>query len=203
MRVLLTGFAAFPGCPDNPTQRVVEHFRSGGGGLASHQVVAEILPVEYQRVELAFADLLDSVQPDIALSLGAGRHRQTLRLESQGVNLDNASIPDNSGEIRSNVPIINAGPPFLTNRLDLSALLTEFTESRLIAEISRSAGSYVCNHLLYFATYLQQIRQLPFEFLFIHVPTEENGFSLDQTVQGIYTVVNWLASLPRTPEEGH
>ncbi len=191
MRVLITGFPPFPGCPINPTQQLVDAIRNDVIAVKGVELVSELVPVEYRGVEKIFDRLISEIQPSLVLSFGVGRHQSTLRLETLGVNLDDASIQDNAGELRQNKPIVADGPPEIANRLDLEFLARELLGDGVPTELSRNAGRYVCNHLLYYASYRQSQVEPAYDFLFTHVPTLENGFNLDLTLKGIEVMINW------------
>lgn len=192
MRVLITGFPPFQGQMFNPTQLVIDCLCEEGLSIDGIEIFAKLLPVEYSGVEKAFDALIYDIQPEIVLSFGVGRHETTLRLESVGVNLDDASIPDNTDELRSKSLILPSGPEEISSPLDIVKLYEALSGSGIPAEISRNAGRYICNHLLYYASYRQGQVDSPFHFLFAHVPTEENGFNLEITLKGIEVVVNWF-----------
>ena len=191
MRFLITGFPPFPGRPTNPTQSLIEHINQNFS-LGSHEVQAILLPVEYRAVESAFESAVAEFNPDVVLSFGVGRHRQTLRLEACGENLDDATIPDNAGDLRQSVPIVENGPQQLHSPLRIDHLAQRLHNAEVECEISQNAGRYVCNHLLYYASYQQQIQNQSFRFLFAHLPTEENGFDLKVAARGIETMIEWF-----------
>lgn len=193
MRVLITGFPPFLGSPLNPTQQLIDAIRAGR--LATSQedeIHAELLPVEYQGVEQMFDQLRAKLKPELILSFGVGRHQATIRFESLGVNLDDALIQDNSGEQRSNMPILVRGPDQIDSPVDLGSLAESLARAGIPVEISQNAGRYVCNHLLYYASYQREESRQPYQFLFSHVPTEENGFLLDQTLHATALIVSWF-----------
>ncbi|MDB4743614.1 hypothetical protein OAF98_03940, partial [Planctomicrobium sp.] len=121
-----------------------------------------------------------------------GRHQQSLRFESLAVNLDDARIPDNAGEIRTQAKIFENGPEQIVSQLDLEALVETLSSQGIPAEISQNAGRYVCNHLLYYGSYHQDRVNHPYQFLFTHLPSMENGFVLERTVNGLETMIDWF-----------
>lgn len=192
MRVLVTGFPPFPGRPINPSQQIVDAIRTGDWQTQQAELVAEVVPCEYRGVERAVDALLDTWQPDLMLAFGVGRHSTFLRLESSGVNLDCASIPDNAGELRENCEIIAGGPDTVCVTHDVHQLAAALNAQHIPAEVSRDAGRYVCNHLLYYATTLAIQDAVGFRFQFIHVPGQEQGFELARTLRSIEVMVEWF-----------
>lgn len=194
MHFLLTGFPPFPGRPINPTQQLIEAIHDWPPHPNGRQLSTALLPVEYQGVEHVFDKLIRDLRPDVVLSFGVGRHEHTLRFESCGVNQDNASIPDNAGETRRETSIIPGGPDAIQCSADLPDLLETLRDAGIPVEISQNAGQYVCNHLLYYASYHEQQDESEYNFLFTHVPTVEGGFDLQATLQGIALMMNWYES---------
>lgn len=199
MRVLLTGFPPFPGRPENPSQRLVETFAGARATLPEIDIKSAILPVEYDGVEAAFDELVDQYRPQLILSFGVGRHTNTLRLESVGVNCDDATIPDNANVSRNGSPIIRNGPPELVSSLRLESLCEALSKQKIPNEISRNAGRYVCNHLLYYGSYQQVQAESPYHFLFTHLPTYENGFELETAASGVEVMLNWFLNTESKP----
>lgn len=194
MHFLLTGFPPFPGRPINPTQQLIEAIQEGRTDASDRHLSTALLPVEYQGVEYVFDKLIRDLRPDVVLSFGVGRHERTLRLESCGVNRDDASLPDNAGETRRETSIIPGGPDAIRCSADLPDLQETLRNAGIPVEISQDAGQYVCNHLLYYASYHEQQGESEYNFLFTHVPTVEGGFDLQATLQGIALMMNWYES---------
>lgn len=192
MRVLVTGFPPFPGVSTNPSQTLIDALRIGLLQIDGVEIIPATVPVEYQGVEEVFDQLLVDVQPDVVLSFGVGRHSHSLRFESLAVNQDDASIPDNAGEIRTESRIIKTGPEQIATQFDLDTLFKLLSSQGIPAEISQNAGRYVCNHLLYYGSYYQDRSNHPYQFLFTHLPSMENGFVLERTITGLETIINWF-----------
>ncbi|MEW4489309.1 hypothetical protein AB1L42_14600 [Thalassoglobus sp. JC818] len=193
MKFAITGFPAFPGTPSNPTQDLVDTLNQNTPFIDGHSIEAFLLPVEYNGVEIALDQILEMSNPDVVLSFGVGRHSETLRLETCGENLDDASIPDNSGELRQGTPIRSDQSPFLYCPHRVDQLLEKLQQANVPSELSKDAGRYVCNHLLFYASLLENSAQSNFRFLFTHVPSYENGFQLEQTLTGLQIMVRWFA----------
>ncbi len=200
MRVLITGFPPFPGRPINPTQQLVDAINHGVLSMEAVELFAELVPVEYRTVEKDFDQLIAELAPNLVLSFGVGRHQNSLRLETLGVNLDHASIPDNAGELRENHVIVPGAPPELPNLADLGSLAQAIHLQGVPVELSENAGRYVCNHLLYYATIRQSQVTPRYDFLFTHVPTLENGFEMDLTLKGIEVMIKWYQSHGALPD---
>ena len=197
LRVLVTGFPPFPGRDVNPTQALLAELKSQSLPQGV-DLMAELLPCEYCGVETALDRCLASFQPDVILSFGVGRHRDVLRLESRGVNLDHASIPDNAGERREGIPIREHGASELRSRIPIDSLALYLSKSGVRVETSEDAGAYVCNHLIYHAETRAQELANPFHFVFTHLPAIEQGFDIHQALRGVELMIEWFARSQRT-----
>ena len=192
MRILLTGFPPFPGRPVNPSQALVEAVQHGRLNLPNVEFVTALLPVEYGRVESELGVLIEQHQPDAVLSFGVGRQKTPVRLEQRGVNLDHGELPDNAGEIRLDHPIDPAGPSEVHSPLDLESLRDWLSGEGHGVEVSRDAGQYVCNHLVY--TGLRQVARCErsVEFLFTHLAPADQEVSVEQNLAALDGIVRWF-----------
>lgn len=165
--VLLTGFEPFGGDPDNPSWEAA--FRLHGRRIAGHRVVARRLPVEFGRSLRILRGAIRDTRPAIVLCLGLAGGRAQLSLERVAINLDDARIPDNAGRQPVDAPIVARGPAAYFATLPLKAMLLAMREAGIPAEVSHSAGTYVCNHVFY--GLMHALRARPsVRAGFIHVP---------------------------------
>ncbi len=144
-KVLLTGFEPFAGATKNSSAEVVRWI----GEQSLDHLVIEILPVEYQRSVSELIRVIEEQEPDIVLSLGQAEGRSKISLERIAINLDDAAISDNAGEIRRDTAIRSDGAPAYFTNIPIREVLTSLTLAGHSAEISLSAGSFVCNHVFY------------------------------------------------------
>ncbi|MFW0111111.1 pyroglutamyl-peptidase I [Rothia sp. CCM 9416] len=148
--LLLTYFGPFSGTPSNPTgqvaQRVAQLLAGSAPGLS---VQVRELPVEFAASSRALAEILDEVQPQIAIALGVAVGRDKVSLERVAINMDSARIPDNAGDQRTDTPIQLDGPTAYFSTLPTRAIFERLTADGLPLELSYSAGTFVCNHVFY------------------------------------------------------
>ncbi len=144
-KVLLTGFEPFAGATKNSSAEVVRWI----GEQDLEDLVIEILPVEYQRSASELIRAIEEQEPDIVLSLGQAEGRSKISLERIAINLDDAVISDNSGEIRRDRAIHPDGLPAYFTDVPVKEVFASLTSAGFPVEISLSAGSFVCNHVFY------------------------------------------------------
>jgi pyroglutamyl-peptidase len=166
----VTGFEPFGGAAGNPSQDVVRALDGAllADGARLHGVV---LPVSFARAPMLLLDALDALQPVLVLALGLARRRDAISLERVALNLCDASEPDNDGLQPVEAPVLPGGPPALFATLPLRAMLAALRNAGLPAALSLSAGSYVCNQLMYRLLHALQGRGVPAGF--VHLPPTE------------------------------
>jgi pyroglutamyl-peptidase len=147
--VLVTGFEPFAGAGVNPSGELAR--RLGELGHPDCHLVAEVLPVSFARAPQLLAAAIDAHQPDILLMLGLAEHRHALTPERVGLNLADASIPDNDGDQPTEAPLEPHGPAARFTTLPVARIAHAIDAAGLPAHVSLSAGSYVCNAVLYTA----------------------------------------------------
>ena len=145
LRVLVTGFEPFAGAKLNASEEVVAWLR----GAELQGVHFEILPVEYDRSVSRILALIEEVDPEIILALGQAEGRSKVSLERVAVNLDDARIPDNGGEIRQDRSIVEGGAAAFMASFPVRRVVEALAAKDHPAEESLSAGAFVCNHLFY------------------------------------------------------
>lgn len=199
-KILVTAFEPFNHETINPSTEIIQR-------LDEHQelmLIRKVLPVEFKRSKDIIIDLIDQYEPDIVLMLGQAGGRKHISLERIAINLDNASIPDNIGEKPENLSIDPSGPVAYFQSLPIDQLKNELMKNDYPVEISYSAGTYVCNHVMYVT--LNHIAKNGLNTIagFVHVPymneqviEKKNTFSisLDTMVQAINLIIKTLVEV--------
>ena len=70
-------------------------------------------------------------------------------MERIAINCDDARIPDNAGNAPVDRPVVDGGPAAYFSTLPVKAALAALLAAGIPAEVSQTAGTYVCNHLFY------------------------------------------------------
>jgi len=145
--VLLTGFEAFGGDSINPSWLAAQAL--DGEILENHRVVAAQLPCDFAASNKALSALLRQYQPVLVLCLGLAGGRAKLSLERVAINVQDARIADNAGAQPIDLPIAANGPVGYFSTLPIKAMLQALTAAGIPAEVSQTAGTFVCNHVFY------------------------------------------------------
>ena len=145
--ILLTGFEPFGGESINPSWQLAQAL--DGEVIAGHRVVTVCLPCVFGVSLEVLHAAIAKYQPQLVLALGQGSDRSQLSLERVAINIDDARIPDNAGAQPVDAVIINDAATAYFSTLPIKAMLTALRDAGIPAEISQTAGTFVCNHVFY------------------------------------------------------
>ena len=167
MKILVTGFDPFGGEKVNPALEAVKSLPSVIHGAEIRWV--EIPTVFYQSAEVLEAEIV-RYQPDVVLCIGQAGGRASLTPERVAINQDDGRIPDNQGNQPIDTPIRLDGEAAYFSTLPIKAMVQAIKEEGLPASVSNSAGTFVCNHLMYQALYLADKKFPNMRAGFMHIP---------------------------------
>ena len=167
MKILVTAFDPFGGEKINPALEAVKLMRDQIEG--AEIVKLEIPTVFHKSIEKVKAAIL-SENPDVVLSIGQAGGRFEVTPERVAINVDDARIPDNEGNQPLNQPVFENGEPAYFATLPVKAIVEAIQAEGLPASLSNSAGTFVCNHIMYGVLYHISKMGKPIRAGFIHVP---------------------------------
>lgn len=167
MKILVTGFDPFGGEKVNPALEAVKSLPSEIHGAEIHWV--EIPTVFYRSAGVLEAEIV-RFQPDAVLCIGQAGGRASLTPERIAINQDDARIPDNQGNQPIDTPIRPDGQAAYFSTLPIKAMVQAIKEEGLPATVSNTAGTFVCNHLMYQALYLADKKFPHMRAGFMHIP---------------------------------
>lgn len=145
--VLLTGFDPFGGDTINPSWEAVS--RLHGETIAGRCVAAEQLPTTFAGAPRALRAALRRHVPELVLCVGQAGGRAALSLERVAINVNDARIPDNAGAQPVDTPVVARGPAAYFTTLPIKAMHADLRAAGIPAEISQTAGTFVCNQVFY------------------------------------------------------
>jgi pyroglutamyl-peptidase len=145
--VLLTGFAPFGGEEVNPSWEAVRVLQ--GARVGGHRLEAHCLPVAFGGATTALRKAIAQVKPRLVVCVGQAGGRTQLSLERVAINIDDARIPDNAGAQPIDTPVVAGGPAAHFTTLPVKAMVAALRGAGHPAELSHSAGTFVCNHVFY------------------------------------------------------
>jgi len=147
--VLLTGFEPFDGDPANPSGEAVHLVAERWNG--PEELVTATLPVAFTRAARRVRELMAEHRPDVVIAAGLAGGRAAIGVERLAVNLIDARIPDNDGAQPIDEPSADGAPAARFASLPVKAIVARIAEAGIPAEVSYSAGTFVCNHVFFTA----------------------------------------------------
>lgn len=167
MKLLLTAFDPFGGEPINPALEAVKLVADKIGEV---EVVKLEVPTVFGKSVQTVAAAIEKEKPDAVLCIGQAGGRFDLTPERVAINLDDARIKDNEGNQPIDVPIFEDGEPAYFTTLPIKAMVAKIREAGVPASISNTAGTFVCNHLMYGTLYTLAKSYPGVRGGFMHVP---------------------------------
>jgi pyroglutamyl-peptidase len=190
--VLVTGFDPFGGSATNPSWHAVRALdkRVVGG----HRIVGAEIPTVFDLSLRELAALMEKHRPRLVLCTGQAGGRGSLSLERVAINVNDARIPDNAGTQPVDQAVVAGGPDAYFTSLPIKAMLQALLLEGINAEVSQTAGTFVCNHVFYGLMHL--LAQPAWQGVrggLIHVPwLPEQGqpsMRLDEIVAGLEVAI--------------
>jgi pyroglutamyl-peptidase len=168
--VLVTGFEPFGGEKSNPSWEVCNRLPREIAGL---RVEICRVPCEFRRSIEVVAAAIEKHRPSLVVCLGQAGGRAHMSVERVAINVDDARIADRAGAQPVDEAIAPNGPPAYFATLPVKAMATAMRAAGVPTEVSNSAGTYVCNHLMYGVLHFLSARGIDARAGFIHVPYSE------------------------------
>ena len=165
-KVLVSGFEPFGGAKLNPSELLVRELRRIE--FDNIQLSTIVLPVEFDRAAELLLRTVKELNPKVVIAFGQAEGRTAITPEKIAINLDDARIPDNSGEQRKNKLIDEEGNDGYFSTLPIEKMVEAIKASGYPAEISLSAGAFVCNHIFY--SLQKELRDSDIRSGFVHLP---------------------------------
>ena len=188
MKILVTGFDPFGGEPVNPA---IESVKRLPDEIAGAQIIKlEIPTVIYKSLEKIDAKIAEC-DPDVILSVGQAGGRPDITVERVGINCNDCRIPDNE-------PIYADGPDAYFSKLPIKAMVKAVNAAGIPASVSDTAGTFICNHVLYGVRYICEHKYPGKRSGFVHIPYMTSqavgkrgvpSMSLDDIVKGLTAAI--------------
>lgn len=154
MKVLITGFDPFGGEPINPAWEAVKRLPDNIDGV---EIVKLQIPTVFKKSAKKLFENIDTVKPDVVICVGQAGGRYEFCVERVAINLDDGRIPDNEGYQPVDVKVFEDGENAYFSNLPIKAMVEEVKKAGIPAAVSNTAGTYVCNHIMYSLLYLSLI----------------------------------------------
>ena len=201
MKILLTGFEPFDKSPINPSEQIVQTLTQEI--IPDVSLEAAILPVDLELGPETLLKAVNCTKPDAVLCLGQASRRTVISIERVAVNLLDFRIPDNAGNQVTDQPIIAGAPAAYFTTLPVRRIYETLKQKGIPAELSLSAGAYLCNQVIYTLLHHLESQNLKIPAGFIHLSAlpeqaaQMDGsvpsMSLETMVQGIRLTLQLIA----------
>ena len=177
-KVLLTGFGPFGKDSLNPALLVIQELDGqkvalkNGGETSEAEIITKELSVVFSKAINEFKTTVENTNPDLILSIGQAGGRMGISLERIGINVADADIADNEKNKPRDEPIVREGPAAYFTTINIRKSFNEIKQAGIPVRISNSAGTYVCNNLIYGALHFLASNETysKIKYGFIHIP---------------------------------
>ncbi len=167
MKILVTGFDPFGGETVNPAYEAVKLLPDN---IAGAEIIKLEIPTVFTRSVSVVEEAINKHQPDVVLSIGQAGGRTSITVEKVAINLAEARIPDNDGEQPLEQALQPDGETAYFATIPVKAIVNRIRENGIPSNISYTAGTYVCNSIMYNVLYLTHKKYPHIKAGFIHVP---------------------------------
>jgi len=199
MKVLVTGFDPFGGESVNPALEAVMLLPDNISGI---QIIKLKLPTVFGKSTEILLETLGALRPDAVISVGQAGGQAGIAVERIAINIDDARIPDNAGIQLTDTPIVEGGPAAYFSTLPIKAIVRDLREANIPATISDSAGTFVCNHVMYAALHYAATNCPELRAGFVHIPYAPKqtldkpkmpSMSTENVVEGLKVIIRTIA----------
>ncbi len=207
IRVLLSGFQPFGGERVNPSMRVVEALAIEHD--AAYDLQALLLPVDRMAAVDRLLGAVDRYLPHVIILLGEAGGRSCVTPERVAINVDDYPITDNAGHQPRNEPIVENGPVGYFSTLPVTGIVDALHHAGLPAEVSNTAGTFLCNRVFYRLMAHLDARLISATAGFVHLPylheqtvgkpSGTPGMAADTLVDAVQTVLQTCVEHAQRP----
>lgn len=199
MKVLLTGFTPFGSETLNPSYEAIKKIENKNENIDLK--IVEIPTQFYKSIEELKKEI-NLFNPDVAICVGQAGGRHNISFERVAININDARIPDNGGNQPIDEIIDNEGESAYFTNLPIKSMVKKLKKSNIPAEVSNTAGTYVCNHLMYGLMNIINKEKKDIKGGFIHVPfihsqvmdkKKQPSLSIETIVEGFELILDFLS----------
>ena len=167
MKGLITGFDPFGSDVINPSYEAVKRLDDEIQGV---QIIKKQIPTVFKKAIKKLEEYIQEYEPDFVICVGQAGGRFEITIERVAINMDDARIADNEGNQPIDEPIMQDGEKAYFSNLPIKAVVAKLQENNIPSNVSNSAGTFVCNHIMYGLLYMIDKSYNHIKGGFIHVP---------------------------------
>ncbi|MGY3707728.1 pyroglutamyl-peptidase I [Granulicatella adiacens] len=194
MKIIVTGFDPFGGEKINPSIECVKALPEVEGV----ELIRLELPTVFKESAKRLNEVINEVKPDAVLSVGQAGGRPGITMERIAINVDDARIPDNISQQPIDETIQTKGAAAYFSTLPIKRIVKAIREAGISAEVSNSAGTFVCNHIMYQALFAATKADKPFKAGFMHIPfipeqtTDKPSLPLEESTKALQIAIETI-----------
>lgn len=191
MKILLTGFDPFGGEKVNPASEAVKKVKDNINGA---EIIKIVIPTVRNKSLEEIEKAIEKYNPDIVISVGQAGGRFGITPERVAINVDDFRIKDNEGNQPIDEKVREDGESAYFSNLPIKAMVENMNKNDIPASVSNTAGTFVCNHVMYGIMYMIDKKYKNMKGGFIHIPymtsqvinkKDTAYMSLDEIVKGL------------------
>ena len=194
MKIIVTGFDPFGGEKINPSIECVKALPE----IEGVELIRLELPTVFKESAKRLNEVINDVKPDAVLSVGQAGGRPGITMERIAINVDDARIPDNISQQPIDEAIQLDGEAAYFTTLPIKRIVKAIREAGIPAEVSNSAGTFVCNHIMYQALFAATKADKPFKAGFMHIPfipeqtTDKPSLPLEESTKAVQIAIETI-----------
>lgn len=167
MKILVTGFDPFGEEKINPA---IESVKKLPDTIAGAEIIKLEIPTVHRKSLKKIYECIEETHPDVVLSIGQAGGRSDITIERVGINVDDFRIKDNEGNQIIDEPVFEDGKNAYFSTLPIKAIVKNIKDHKIPASVSNTAGTFVCNHVLYGVCYMVDKKYSDIRSGFMHIP---------------------------------
>lgn len=167
MKILVTGFDPFGGEKINPA---IESVKRLPDKILDAEIIKLEIPTVIGKSVDKIREKIKEVEPDVVLSIGQAGGRPDITVERVGINCDDCRIKDNEGNQPIDEKVVEGGPAAYFATIPIKAMVEHIKEGKIPASVSNTAGTFICNHVLYGVCHIKATEYPNMRTGFIHIP---------------------------------
>ena len=167
MKILVTGFDPFGGEKINPA---IESVKKLPDKILDAEIIKLEIPTVIGKSVDKIREKIKEVNPDVVLSIGQAGGRPDITVERVGINCDDCRIKDNEGNQPIDEKVVEDGPAAYFATVPIKAMVEHIKEVKIPASVSNTAGTFICNHVLYGVCHIKATEYPNMRTGFIHIP---------------------------------
>ena len=194
MKIIVTGFDPFGGETINPSIECVKALPE----IEGVELIRLELPTVFKESAKRLNEVINDVKPDAVLSVGQAGGRAGITMERIAINVDDARIPDNICQQPIDEAIQLDGEAAYFTTLPIKRIVKAIREAGIPVEVSNSAGTFVCNHIMYQALFAATKADKPFKAGFMHIPfipeqtTDKPSLPLEESTKALQIAIETI-----------